>query len=86
MLGSETSQLPEKGATKVTMAGEGGWLKVPVAVNVTRPLVNICASALAGEIDMESNTRLLAFMVFMEPPQPATIATDNKIKRRPKRS
>lgn len=44
----ELDQLPVYGGWKETGAGDGGWLKVPVAVNCTCPMVKFCASALAG--------------------------------------
>jgi hypothetical protein len=44
----ETLQLPEYGATKVTTSGDGGWLKVPEALNWTLPSGECAASAIAG--------------------------------------
>jgi hypothetical protein len=46
--GFETAQLPEYGATNVTTSGDGGWLKVPEALNCTLPPGERAASAIAG--------------------------------------
>lgn len=51
--GFETIQLPVYGSTNGTTAGDGGWLKVPVAVNCTLPPGDFAASATAGVTVMD---------------------------------
>ena len=46
--GSDTVQLPEYGATNVTISGDGGLLKVPEALNCTLPSGELAAFATAG--------------------------------------
>jgi hypothetical protein len=55
--GFDTDQLPEYGATKVTVAGEGGWLNVPDAVNCASPLGEWAASATAGDTFIDCSSR-----------------------------
>ena len=55
---SELAHPPEKGAMKVTGAGEGGWLKVPVAVNCTCPFMKFPPFAVAGATVIAMSMRL----------------------------
>lgn len=71
----ETIQLPENGSMKVTGAGEGGWLKTPVAVNCTWPLAKFWASAVAGERVMDIKTLFCEFI----PPHAVIVSTSNMI-------
>jgi hypothetical protein len=52
-LRSEVAQLPEYGATNGTGAGEGALLNVPMALNCTCPLGEVCASAVPGVITID---------------------------------
>lgn len=54
--------------------GEGGWLKVPIAVNCTWPLGKLCASAVAGVTEIDCSRRGL--------PLPHPLATSSIPARR----
>jgi len=56
--GSELCHPPEYGATKLTGAGDGALLKVPVAVNCTWPMGELSPSAVAGITVTNCSTRL----------------------------
>jgi hypothetical protein len=59
----DTDQPPENGATNVTGAGDGGRLKVPVAVNCTCPFMEFPPLAIAGATVMDMSMRL-EFIMF----------------------
>ena len=73
-----TNHWPEYGATNVTGAGDGGRLKMPVAVNCTWPLVKFCASAVAGATVINSRARTGSFEV----PQPVVCKARSRFPRR----
>jgi len=74
----ETLQPPENGAMKFTIAGEGGLLKVPMAVNATWPFMKFCASAVAGATVIDCRARLefiIWSIMLLFAPHPATASS-----------
>src|SRR5581483_6543153 len=74
---SETCQLPEKGAIKVTCAGEGGLLKVPMAVNCTWPMAKFIPLAAAGATVMDMSMRFWFIIMLFVAPHPVSAIRDN---------
>src|SRR6185437_13209076 len=72
----ELDQLPVYGDWKETGAGDGGWLKVPVAVNCTCPM-EFWASALAGITITDCSTRFELEYIAPQPRVSATLNTAN---------
>jgi len=74
--GSELCHPPEYGATKLTGAGDGALLKVPVAVNCTWPMGELSPSAVGGVTFTDCSTRL-----ELDVPHPAVWRTNIPTKK-----
>jgi hypothetical protein len=77
---SETLQPPENGAIKVTCAGEGGLLKVPMAVNCTWPIAKFIPLAAAGARVMDISMRSWFIIMLLLAPHPASASRNNVSK------
>ena len=74
MFMSETLHPPENGATKVTVAGDGGLLKVPMAANCTWPIAKFIPLAVPGVTVMDISMRFWFIMSVFVAPQPTIVS------------